>query len=162
MKIGFTGHQRIENPALWPWVRSQFERALESQPACGAVLAALAIGGDQLFVEVALALRIPFEAVVPCSEYSTTFEEPGDRERYETLLSAASVVHMLPFTVPSEEAYLAAGCFVVDHTERLIALWNGKPAAGKGGTADVIAYALQRGRPILQVHSDHPWVGALE
>jgi len=35
----------------------------------------------------------------------------------------------------------------------MLAGWNGQPATGKGGTADVVAYAQQVGRPVLHINT---------
>jgi hypothetical protein len=37
-------------------------------------------------------------------------------------------------------AYLQCGAFVARHSQILIALWDGQPGQGAGGTADVVAY----------------------
>jgi len=39
--------------------------------------------------------------------------------------------------VTDEDAYMAAGRRVVDLSDVMIAVWNAKPAKGKGGTADI-------------------------
>jgi len=36
---------------------------------------------------------------------------------------------------------MAASKFMVDEADELYAVWDGKPARGYGGTADVVAYA---------------------
>jgi hypothetical protein len=36
----------------------------------------------------------------------------------------------------------------VDRSSVLVAVWDGQPARGLGGTADVVAYARQRGVPM--------------
>ncbi len=46
---------------------------------------------------------------------------------------------------------MAAGVWMVDRSDRLVAIWDGKPAAGLGGTGDVVAYALERGIPVVRV-----------
>jgi hypothetical protein len=51
-----------------------------------------------------------------------------------------------------EDAYLSAGHRIVDLSEILFAVWNGKPAKGKGGTADVVDYAKQQRRPMIQIN----------
>jgi len=38
---------------------------------------------------------------------------------------------------------------VVDLADLLIAVWDGKPARGPGGTADVVAYAASAGKPYV-------------
>ena len=44
---------------------------------------------------------------------------------------------------------------VVELSDIVLAVWNGKPAKGKGGTADVVAYAIRRGVPLI--HIDSAW-----
>ena len=45
---------------------------------------------------------------------------------------------------------------MVEHADVLIAVWDGRPARGMGGTADAVAYARQRGVPVLWVHAARP------
>ncbi len=33
----------------------------------------------------------------------------------------------------------------------MVAVWNGRPAAGLGGTADIVKYALNSGKPVLHL-----------
>ncbi len=40
---------------------------------------------------------------------------------------------------------MAGGRAVADGCDLLLAVWDRKPAAGLGGTADVVAYARKRG-----------------
>jgi hypothetical protein len=35
----------------------------------------------------------------------------------------------------------------VNRSDRLLAVWDGKPAQGLGGTGDIVAYAKSRGLP---------------
>src|SRR5206468_2655686 len=53
----------------------------------------------------------------------------------------------------SEDAYLAAGHWIVDQSDLVILVWNGYPAAGKGGTADVASYARLVRRPFIHIHT---------
>ena len=50
-----------------------------------------------------------------------------------------------------EEAYLAAGLGVLDRSDALLALWDGEPARGRGGTAEVVAEARARALPLTWV-----------
>ncbi len=43
---------------------------------------------------------------------------------------------------------------VVDAVDLLIAIWNGKPARGLGGTADVVSYALNLSKRVLHINPD--------
>lgn len=53
-----------------------------------------------------------------------------------------------------ERAYEAAGRYVVDHCDMLLAVWDGRPARGRGGTAEIIAYARRRERPLAVIAAD--------
>ena len=155
MFIGFTGHQRIDYPDRWGWIRGEFTRVLAKAAVRGhRVILALAEGGDQLFAEAAIDGGVPFEVVVPCAEYETAFSDPAARKRYGELLRSAAGITRLGFALPSEEAYLAAGMYIVERAELIVALWNGKPAAGKGGTGDIVAYARSQGRPVIHINPD--------
>lgn len=50
-------------------------------------------------------------------------------------------------------AYEAAGRFVVRHCDLLIAVWDGKPSNGRGGTAEVVHYAATLGVPVWWIHA---------
>jgi hypothetical protein len=52
------------------------------------------------------------------------------------------------------DAYAEVGRYVVDHCDVLIAVWNGEPANGHGGTAEIVQYAKEQRRPILLVWGD--------
>lgn len=54
-------------------------------------------------------------------------------------------------------AYEEAGQYVVSHCDLLIAVWNGQPSRGRGGTADIVDYAKAQGRPVVRI-----WNGAVE
>jgi len=52
------------------------------------------------------------------------------------------------------QAYRQGGQYVVDHCDVLIAVWDGQPSRGRGGTAETIQYALEQNRPIIRVWGD--------
>lgn len=108
-------------------------------------LTALAEGGDTLFAEVALALRIPVRVVVPFRGFEEDFEDGPPRQRYHQLLGLTGRKTHLPFAERSDEAYWQSGLWVADRADLLIAIWDGKPARGHGGTAEVVEYARKRG-----------------
>lgn len=162
MIIGFTGHQRVDDPDRWGWVQEQFSRILQEVAKPGdRAMTSLAKGGDQLFSSVALTRGIAIDVIVPCTDYETTFNEPGDLAQYESLLTQATNVIVLDFPGPSQEAFLAAGIHVVKHSGLLVTLWNGKAAIGKGGTGDIVAYAREQRLPVIHIHPDHMQVFGL-
>jgi hypothetical protein len=48
---------------------------------------------------------------------------------------------------------MAAGHWIVDHSDLVLVIWNGYPAGGKGGTADVATYTRSLRRPFIHVHT---------
>jgi hypothetical protein len=110
-------------------------------------LSLLADGADQIFARAVLEAGGAIEAVIPAAEYRDGLP-PGARDEYDALLAKAVTVHRLPFTGSTSESHMAASEFMIDHAEELWAVWDGKPARGYGGTADVVAYARLSGVPV--------------
>ncbi len=143
--IGITGHQRIPGSAL-RYVRSGVARALRAA-ADPIGVTSLAAGADQIFAEEVLKASGRLRVVLPCAGYEAVFGQ-RDLARYRRLLASAEQVEQLSFAAPSEEAFLAAGRRVVDVSDALVAVWDGQPARGMGGTADIVAYAKDCGRSV--------------
>src|SRR6266536_5145704 len=159
-RIGFSGHQQLGDETTLKFVSQQLRELLITyqQQACHdgkdiVVYSALALGADQLFVNIALELGIPVEAVIPCSCYEEIFTSPETRSEYHRLLDRCQKVHWLASQDCSDDAFLAAGHWIVDHSDLMILVWNGYPAAGRGGTADIASYARSVGRPFFHVHT---------
>jgi hypothetical protein len=148
-RVGFSGHQSLSAPTRI-LVRDDLSRALATM---GRVLAmtSLAAGSDQIFAECALAVGSDLAVIVPCDGYEASFNNEADLARYWRLLDSAAEVVRLPFPTPGEAAYWAAGKHVVDAAEILIAVWDGLPAGGLGGTADVVRYAESAGKEVLRI-----------
>lgn len=165
-RIGITGHRTLGDPATVQFVRLALHDRLsqaQREHAEGVIaLSGLAEGSDTLFAETALALGIPLEAVIACEGFEEDFPPGSARQRYQHLLEQCQVVHRLPFHERSDDAYLAVGQWIVDHSDLLLAAWNGQSAAGKGGTGDVVAYAQQVGRPVVHIHTTEHTVKLLE
>jgi hypothetical protein len=87
--------------------------------------------------------------VLPFSDIERSFS-PNHVPGYRELVKQATV-EVLDTPGTDEDAYLAAGQRVVDLSDIVLAVWNGNPAKGKGGTADVVAYAIHRGVPLTQI-----------
>lgn len=148
-RVGFSGHQSLSAPTR-SLVRSDLSHALATMEWALAVTS-LAAGSDQIFAECALAAGGDLAVIVPCDGYEASFENEDDLARYRELLNSAAEVVRLPFPAPGEEAYWAAGRHMVDSADILIAVWDGLPAGGLGGTADVVRYAEGAGKEILRI-----------
>src|SRR5262249_11898774 len=112
----------------------------------------LARGADQIYAHILSRKSLRLVAVIPCTDYESTFGK-DDLVRYHAFLRRAHRTIMLPATGPSEAAFYEAGRFVVDSVDIMIAAWNGEPARGLGGTADVVAYAKSRRKPLIHLDS---------
>lgn len=154
--IGVSGHQNLGDEATRDFVAQQFRELLMTyqQKIPHLVLySSLALGADQLFVRVAFQQGIPVEAVLPCAEYETIFHSEEERHAYTHLLRMCRQVHLLPEKECSEDAFLAAGHWIVDQSDLMILAWNGLPPQGRGGTGDMATYARLIGRPFVHIHT---------
>lgn len=117
------------------------------------VLTGMAKGWD---TAVALACRdmcIPFVACVPFPNQDE-FWSPYDQKRYQKLLTqAADVVFTSTELFPRGSnqltpLYLARNRYLVDNSDMLLALYDGRPA---GGTHYTVTYAQEQGKPVEQL-----------
>ncbi len=159
-RIGFSGHQQLGNEATITFVSRSLRELLTTyreQTRQGGqemlVYSALAPGADQIFIKTALELDIAVEAVIPCAQYEEIFTSTEARSEYHHLLARCRKIHQLPAQTCSDEAFLEAGQWTVNHCDFLILVWNGYPAGGRGGTADVASYARVLKRPFIHVHT---------
>ncbi len=150
-RIGVTGHQRLPTSFDWLWVEEATESVLSSLPGELTGFTSLAVGADQLFAELILKRGGALTAIVPFADYEAKFAAGADRNRYNRLLAQAHTTEVLQPAGSNREAYFKAGKQVVHRAELLIAVWDGCPAAGLGGTADVVEYARQCGKPLLHI-----------
>lgn len=143
--VGISGHQSAPD-CVWQLLDRRLPALLGTPPFRG--VSSLAAGADQRFARSVTELGGDLLVVVPSMNYGESFEEPEQRAQYEGLLRLAASAEVMDYPEPSEDAFLAAGMRVVDLSDLLVAVWDGRPAQGKGGTADVVAYARQQGKQV--------------
>lgn len=155
MRIGITGHQSLRGRGElgWEWIDARIREILaEWCPLCAGITS-LAAGADQRFAQIVLELGGTIEVIVPFPGYETRFVSEDDRSTYYYLLESARAVLTLPYVGSNDEvSYLDAGRRVVDRSDLLVAVWDGKPAAGLGGTADIVAYASSKSKKVIQIN----------
>lgn len=144
MRLGISGHQDISAEVVG-YVKPILIRLINGLRSDLIGVSSLAAGADQLFATIILEHGGLLHVVIPCQDYETTFSAQSDVDCFKLLLHKAHKVETLDYARPSEEAFLNAGRAVVDNSDLLIAVWDGEPAKGKGGTADVVHYARSRG-----------------
>jgi len=89
-------------------------------------------------------------------DYCEDFPSAESLAEYQSLLDRAAVVKELEPQTERNASYEAAGRYVVDHCDTLIAVWDGQPARGRGGTGEIVAYARDQGRPMYWIDSRDP------
>lgn len=118
---------------------------------CG--VSCLADGPDTWFAEIVLEMGGRIEVVVPAERYRDGL--PADHHAvYGALLARATDVHETGLRESSPEAHMAGSEVLVGLVDRVFAVWDGKPARGFGGTADVVAYARRAGVPVDVIWPD--------
>jgi hypothetical protein len=148
-RVGVTGHQRLDDPEAWPWVASAMREQLAGIAPPLIAVSSLAVGADQLLARLVTERGGKIYAVLPFADIERSFS-PEHLPAYRELAKQATV-EVLDTPGTDEDAYLAAGRRVVELSDIVLAVWNGKAAKGKGGTADIVAYAICRGVPLIHI-----------
>ncbi|UJW35444.1 hypothetical protein L3Q67_17635 [Saccharothrix sp. AJ9571] len=150
--IGISGHRELPCAARVHAIE-KINTVLAEAAAPVIGLSSLAKGADQLFAELLLRSGGTLFAVVPSRDYSATFSGAA-RDTYLRLLTAAKSAVTLDHATACDAAFDEAGRFVVEHSDLLVAVWDGSPARGTGGTADAVAHAHRLNRPVTIVWPD--------
>jgi hypothetical protein len=162
-RIGITGHRHLDDPeALIPAIAEAIRllRGLLPQDAARDValvaVSSLAEGADRLVARELLAEpHASLEAILPMarSAYTEDFGSAQSKAEFRRLLGLARQVRQAPGHPIRPEAYEWSGRRVVDRCDALIAVWDGQPASGRGGTAEIVQYARERSVPLVWVHT---------
>jgi hypothetical protein len=139
-RVGITGHQKLGDGSAEQSVKQALQRVISQFEKPLIAVTSLAAGADQLFTRVMLNCGASVDAVIPFEGYERTFTTPA-RDEYFALLSSATTVTVLPRAGDDEECFFEAGKVVVCRSDILVAVWDGKPARGLGGTADIVRFA---------------------
>ncbi|MBI3689112.1 MAG: hypothetical protein HY241_17540 [Actinobacteria bacterium] len=146
-RVGITGHRGLDHgtTTLVDAAIRQALRRYAGSPLVG--VTCLADGADSLFGQAVLDRGGRLEVIVPAAEYRDAL--PAEHhDSYDRLLAQAGAVHRLDFVASTAEAHLAASLRMLAMVTELLAVWDGQPARGYGGTADVVAAARARSVPV--------------
>ena len=119
-------------------------------------LSPLAPGADQIAAEAALDSGYSLWAVLPFpdAEYAADFAA-DELVPLQALRKRAQGVLELPGSRERAlDAYVMAGRATVVHADLMIAVWDGRPPRGRGGTGEIVEFALRRGEPVLHVPTE--------
>ena len=153
MRIGITGHAALTVDAE-PVVADALEKVLVEMdhPLVGVTY--LTRAADQLGARVVLDLGGTVEVILPAEDYRERKVKPDNRETFESLIRQAAAVRVLPFDTSTRAAYMVASEALLNEVEHLVAVWDGQPSDGHGGTAHVVAAARERLLPVTVVWPD--------
>jgi hypothetical protein len=154
--VGFSGHRHLADmvgPARA--IMTAVTELRREAPGNWIGLSSVAAGSDQLFVQQVFDQGLSWHAILPLPR--AQFQQDFTQEDWavaEGFLSRADHVRVIGDSVSREDGYLDCGMETVNDADVLIALWDGLPARGKGGTAEVVEYASALGRPVLIIDAN--------
>ena len=126
------------------------------EPPLMTLVSPLAGGADQLVAARAIERGWDLQAVLPMERGAYRGSMPADDAReLDRLADRSRCLLELPGDPARPlDAFVMAGRATVAHSDLLIALWDGQPARGRGGTAETIERALVRGTPVIHLPVD--------
>ena len=179
VRIGVTGHRDLNGLAdeieksvkiildrIEQSVQSQFQNKVVQKlyadaPPLLQLSSSLAEGSDRIVARNALSRNWKLIAPLPFAraDYECDFPKtvPEFRELLADISKTGGDIVELDGTRDKEAAsYCEAGQFIIQHADIMIAVWDGNPAKGEGGTAQIVSEACERAIPVLQIRADQP------
>lgn len=154
--IGFTGHRRLKDEAKCrAFIRGFLADRKSKNPGMLFGVSSAAAGADLLFAECCIELDIPLRILLPSSrqDFKGDFE-PHDWARAEAVFTKAASIEEISDGALRNEKYYECGIRTVQDSQLLLALWDGAPARGLGGTEQIVAFARKIGRLTIWLNSD--------
>ncbi|MGN7160139.1 hypothetical protein [Sphingomonas sp. SAFR-052] len=163
--VGVTGHRpgRLSgvDPAM---LRARIDATLAALAAAAPndrfrLVGSLAEGADTLAADAALALGWQLDTVLPFAheEYAQDFAGAKASELTARIDRSANVLE-LPGRRDgpggAAAAYERAGRVVLTQSDILLAIWDGEPARGRGGAAQIVAEAVAHSIPVVVLDPD--------
>jgi hypothetical protein len=153
VRIGITGHSNL-TPDSVSLVAADIRKMLTEHAGAFVGVSCLARGADQVFARVVLELGGQLDVVIPAADYLERKVKPDNRAEFAALIGQATNVRVLGFETSNRDAYAAANETVLGDVDALVAVWDGAPPDGKGGTGDTVHAARERGLPVMVVWPD--------
>jgi hypothetical protein len=171
LAVGITGHRSIAaEPIVSEAVEAAITRVLRAlekgsrssrpgKPFATStrfrlkVVSMLAEGADLLGMQAGLDCGAELVGVLPFDErsYREAFASAPSRALFDNVWSKLSSIVVLGGFVGDNASYEQANRAILDRSDVVIAVWDGDPARGRGGTGDVVHDALERGLPVIVI-----------
>ncbi|HEU5482765.1 MAG TPA: DUF4231 domain-containing protein, partial [Sphingomicrobium sp.] len=176
LSVGVTGHRKEALPAEWcvdveARVRSALTLLIDGAVAIHAqeapfytgeptrirFISPLADGTDQIAARIALELGFELDVVLPFDRetYRRELADDASRATFDELLEKASCILELPGEHDDPvDAYVMTGRATIAHCDLMLAVWDGLPPRGRGGTGEIVELAVINGTPVVHVPID--------
>jgi len=157
--------QQVAMLAATPEAKAAYTKLHGAVPVALSFISPLAEGADRLAAQAAhhagYALLVPMPFVQ--DDYETDFKTKASIEEFRMMLGWAGEDRLeldggrdQPAQGRYDEArsYEAVGRFIVRNCDLLIAIWDGRPPRGRGGTFDTVRFAAETGTPVWWIHAE--------
>lgn len=169
LRVGVTGHRlaRLAGADLATLAKAahavlaQIDAQLSDGPPRH-LISSLAEGADSIVADAALELGWRLDVVLPLprEDYAADFPLDGPHLAHDHRIAAANALFELPHEAAGEDertaAYERAGRVMLAQSDIVFAMWDGQPARGRGGAAQIIAEAVLRGIPVITIDPAKP------
>lgn len=172
LRIGITGHIGLD-PAKMEQLDRGIEEAIKRIEQTFpkrylTVFSPLAVGADRIVARKLLERKgARLIAVLPVPEadylddfgptdlHQNDYEGAEARQEFRHWLSHRAIeTIVVPASATRDESYEKVGFYIAEYSDVMIAVWDGLPSQGRGGTADIVARARGLRKPIC-----HIWAG---
>jgi len=153
--IGFTGHRNLPDESKSRESILKFLQDFKGKTEKTIYgVSSAAAGGDLLFAESCLQVGLPIRILLPApkEQFREDFDD-ATWSRAESVMQRAMSVEVIGTGETKEERYYECGAETVQQSQMLLALWDGKPSQGLGGTEEIFTYAKNQGRPVVWIQS---------
>jgi hypothetical protein len=149
-RVGITGHRGLPDEVA-ARVKQALYEVVASYPAAELVgVSCIADGPDTWFADAVLSHGGSLEVVVPAEGYRDSLPQ-WHHAAYDDLLARSTRQHATGLRDSDSHAHMTGSEILVDLADEMIAVWDGQPARGHGGTADVVRYAQKHSVPVRVV-----------
>lgn len=150
-RLAVTGHRGLSEKTtalVDAALRSEISKRAEDGTLLG--LSCIADGADALFARAILDHGGALHVVVPAHKYRDGLPEEH-HATYDALMAEAAEITRLDYVESDSDAHMDASLRMLADADELLAVWDGQPARGYGGTADVVDAARDQGVPVTVV-----------
>lgn len=148
IRLAVTGHRGLcdrTSALVDQALRQEIDMRVSDGPLVG--LSCLADGADTLFARAILDRGGTLYAIVPARKYRDGL--PSEHHAtYDALIAKAIQIIRLDYIESDADAHMSASLRMLAEADELVAVWDGRPARGHGGTADVVDAAHNQQIPV--------------